>query len=90
MSWAWAAVSPPFSGGHAAGGGVPVAPVGAGLGLGDGDAEGVGDGRAMLGLGVVAAGGAEMGEGKGVTDGPQATRSATARGVIRRMSTFVV
>ena len=91
MSWAWALGSPPFCGGQLVGGGVPV---GAGLGLGDGEAEGVGDGRATLGLGLgVTVGGGEVGAGDGVTDGTHATRSATARGVIRgtrRPCTFVV
>ena len=81
MSWAWALGSPPFWGGHAAGGGVPVAPVGAGLGLGDGVADGLGAGRAMLAPGLCAAvaGGTELGAGDGVAVGKHAVAMSTTR-----------
>jgi hypothetical protein len=94
VSWAWALGSPPFCGGHATGGGVPVAPVGAGLGVGEREAEELGDGRAMLGLGLDAAvGGTDVGAGDGPTTGVHASTAAIARGVMReRMEprTFVV
>jgi hypothetical protein len=92
VSWACAFGSPPFCGGHPKGGGVPVAPVGAGLGLTVGAiAEKLGEGRAMVGLGFGAlVVGPTDGAGEGVTTGAQATTSATARGAIRRIGTFVV
>jgi len=81
VSWAWALGSPPFCGGHATGGGVPVAPVGAGLGLGEGVADGVADGRATLGLGLGAADaeGTELGAGDGVTVGRHAAVMSTIK-----------
>src|SRR5437660_9061084 len=84
VSCAWAAVSPPFCGGQATGGGVPVAPVGAGLGLAEGVTDGLGEGCAAVGVGAAAlAVGPADGAGDGVTTGVQATTSATARGTIK-------
>jgi len=86
----WAAASPPLWAGQAAGGGVPVAPVGDGLGLGDGDADGDGDARAMVALAVAAdVGGPEVGVSEGVTVGAQAPPTSTIRSR-KRLSTFVV
>ena len=91
MSCAWAFGSPPLCGGHAVGGGVPVAPVGAAVGLGEGDTDGLGEGRATLGLGVGAAvTGALVG---GVGDGVAVGAQAPAMSRMRRISwprTFVV
>lgn len=96
VSCACAFGSPPFRGGHATGGGVPVAPVGAGLGLGEGMGDGLGDGRTRLGLalGTAVAALVDRGDGTGLVTGAQATTAATDNGVIRRrrerLGTFVV
>jgi len=91
VSWAWALGSPPFCGGQATGGGVPVAPVGAGLGLADGVADGLGEGRASLALtlGTAVARAVGAGVGDGVTVGRHAALISTIKRNDARL-TFVV